>query len=235
MQKTNKTAEQNSSSWKKRPSEIRGYQSAYYLTDDKNDYIRIDYNTKVKKIRLYVEIAKEGSCPYFATITEGRVIAEKNMLTKRSFGFSQIFASKAGIISTIPDESMLKLFAGNYGIPAAAVKETKEKRLRETKEKYFAKKEVSAAQSYYSDDKNTGLSVKGLFKDFFETILGAVLSIGVFYFLDNSFIAMGICAAFFGVIMSIFDLFIRGKSNPIKSLFFFVTGIILYIYGYYLI
>ena len=45
--------------WKRRPSEIRGYERTMYTTLDNGDYIRVDYNTGEKIVRLYVEVLKE--------------------------------------------------------------------------------------------------------------------------------------------------------------------------------
>ena len=38
--------------WKRRPSEIRGYERALYTTLDNGDYIRIDYNNGAQRARL---------------------------------------------------------------------------------------------------------------------------------------------------------------------------------------
>ena len=45
--------------WKRRPSEIKGYQKAYYINDSDGSYLRVDYHLKEKKLRLYLEDASE--------------------------------------------------------------------------------------------------------------------------------------------------------------------------------
>ena len=51
--------------WKKRPSEIRGYQRTYYITTEDGDYLRLDYSLKEKRVRLYMEIDSEGGNAYY--------------------------------------------------------------------------------------------------------------------------------------------------------------------------
>ncbi|MCL2025495.1 MAG: hypothetical protein FWG92_01670, partial [Leptospirales bacterium] len=108
MKKINETVNNKSkeaSSWQKRPSEIKGYRTCYYITDKNKDYIRVDVNPRGKKVRLYIEVYKEGGCPYFSAIVDGRIITEKNMLTNRSTGFSNVFSERAHIVSTMPNEN----------------------------------------------------------------------------------------------------------------------------------
>ena len=64
--------------WKRRPSEIRGYERAMYTTLENGDYIRVDYNTGEKIVRLYAEVLEEKGASYYAVISNGRVTVEKN-------------------------------------------------------------------------------------------------------------------------------------------------------------
>ena len=69
--------------WKRRPSEIRGYQKAFYINGTDGSYVRVDYNLKDKKIRLYVEDASEGGIAYYSVISKGNIEVEKNLATGR--------------------------------------------------------------------------------------------------------------------------------------------------------
>jgi len=129
--------------WKKRPSEIRGYQRTFYITSEDGDYIRVDYNLKDKRVRLYVEIEEEGGNAYYSVITDGKITAERSVSTGRSFGFTEKFRERAMIFSTLPNSQVLKLINRNYGIQRGKAVEKekpqteKEKLLKETKQRYF--------------------------------------------------------------------------------------------------
>jgi hypothetical protein len=232
--------ESNQQTWKKRPSEIRGYQRTYYMNSPDGDYLRVDYNLKEKKVRLYIEVESEGGNAYYAVVTNGKITAERSVSTGRNFGFTEKFHERADIFSTMPNRETLKLVGGNYGIQrggknAAAANEQpkseKEKLLQETKRRYFKKE-------YYADDAEGGEGGRGVFRrinffDLLDLLIGILLAGLVFIFFNYSFTAMGATAAFFGIIIGFVDMFFRGRS-PIftKVVFFLVAGAASYIYGY---
>ena len=82
----NIVVESDQQSWKKRPSEIRGYQRTYYMNSPDGDYLRVDYNLKEKKVRLYVEVEGEGGNAYYAVITNGKITAERSVSSGRNYG-----------------------------------------------------------------------------------------------------------------------------------------------------
>jgi len=238
------------SSWKKRPSEIRGYQRAFYITSEEGDYIRVDYNLKEKRVRLYIEIDAEGGNAYYAVITNGKITAERSVSTGRSYGFSEKFRERAYVFSTLPNNAILKLINRNYGIQRATaggerekekekdkVKEKrgpvteKEKRLQETKRRYFKR------EFYNTEGEEAGQ--KRLFKnigliDLVDFMVGLLLSALVFVYFRYSPVAMGVTAAFFGIIIGFVDIFFRERSPVfVKVLFFLVAGAISYMYGYF--
>ena len=228
--------------WKKRPSELGGFQHTFYLTDDNKDYLRVDYSIKEKRIRLYVEVFKEGGSPYFSIINKGHIGVEKSILTGRNQGFSDVFSSRASIFSTIPSDDVVKLIAGNYGIRTLQQKSEnqlteREKRLEETKRRYFVEIR-SRDNSAYSTGANAGRtsSFSPVISDIFDLLTGIIISLGLFYILEYNFLAMGIFAGFFGLAIGIIDFFIRkARPNLMKILFFFAAGTASYIYGYYVV
>ena len=240
MKKTDETSDKNSQNvlWQKRPSEIKGYKTCYYITDKKRDYIRVDANPRGKKVRLYIEVFRQGGCPYFSAIADGKIIVEKNMLTKRSFGFSNVFSERASIVSTIPDEDVIELFDGNYGIKVTDTREgARRKLLRETKKKYFRKEELSDEYAFSgSVDGERESFFKDLFVGSIDVILGAALSVSFFFIFGHSFTAFGLCSAFYGTLLGAVDFFIKEKvPNVFKLLLFLCAGLASYIYGYYII
>jgi hypothetical protein len=227
-------------SWKKRPSEIRGYQRAFYITSEEGDYLRVDYNLKEKRVRLYIEIDAEGGNAYYSVITNGKITAERSVSTGRSYGFSDKFRERSDEFSTLPNNAILKLINRNYGIQratAAAEKEKekpateKEKRIQETKRRYFKRE--------FYDTEGEEAGQKRLFKniglnDLVDFMVGVLLSASVFVYFRFSYVAMGVTAAFFGIIIGFVDIFFRERSPVFaKVLFFLVVGAISYIYGYF--
>ncbi len=226
-------------SWKKRPSEIRGYQRTYYITSDDDDYIRVDYNLKEKRVRLYIEIEAEGGNSYYAVITNGKITAERSVSTGRNYGFADKFHDRADVFSTLPNREVLKLINQSYGIRQfkTTVKEKqnteKDKLLKETKERYFKR-------DFYQDEgAAAGAGAKGFGRlklyDLVDVMIGLLIAGAIYIYFQYSYLAMGAAAAFFGVIIGFVDMFFRGRSPMFfKVIFFLVAGAASYIYGYFL-
>jgi hypothetical protein len=232
-------------SWKKRPSEIRGYQRAFYITSEEGDYLRVDYNLKEKRVRLYIEIDAEGGNAYYSVITNGKITAERSVSTGRSYGFSEKFRERSHVFSTLPNNAILKLINRNYGIQRATAADEKEKekekrrpvtekekRMQETKRRYFKRE-------FYDIEGEGEAGQRKLFKnigliDFVDFLVGFLFSALVFLYFRYSYVALGVTAAFFGIIIGFVDIFFRERSPIfVKVLFFLVAGAISYIYGYF--
>lgn len=225
--------------WKKRPSEIRGYQRTFYITAENGDYVRVDYNLKDKRVRLYVEVEEEGGNAYYSVITDGKITAERSVSTGRNFGFSERFHERAMIYSTIPNNQVLKLINRNYGIQRGKAvekekpKTEKEKLIRETKKRYFKPEFYQGGEDDESVRrvifKTLGLS------DLIDFMIGLLIAVSVFLYFRYSYLAMGVAAAFFGIIIGFVDMFFRGRQPVfLKVVFFLLAGAALYIYGYFM-
>ncbi|MFA5517767.1 MAG: hypothetical protein WDA74_00790 [Spirochaetota bacterium] len=224
--------------WKRRPSEIRGYERALYTTLDNGDYIRVDYNTGDKRARLYVEVHEESGSAYYSIISHGRITLERNN-AGRSTGVAGVLKDRASEFATIPNNDVVELIANNYGIRIddtgsdSEKDEQRKQELAETRLKYFRKGEL--ASDYDSDSQYIPVS-RFAFIDLFD--LGTGLALGGVFFLLNqySFLAFGAVLAFWGILTGFFDILIR-KREPLftKIIFFLGSGIFLYIYGYFYI
>jgi hypothetical protein len=89
-------------SWKKRPSELRGYARTFYVNADNGDYVRIDYNLREKRVRIFLEDHEEGGIGYFSVIEKGTVVNEKNIATGRNTQLNARFSKRADILATLP-------------------------------------------------------------------------------------------------------------------------------------
>ncbi len=104
--------------WKMRPSEISGYARQYYSTTLDGDEITIDFNFPRQMARIMLTIAAEHGRQYIAVIKSGTILKETDVsarcpmdLTSRISRFRQFFLF-------IPDDTVLSVIGGNYGIPA---------------------------------------------------------------------------------------------------------------------
>lgn len=221
--------------WKKRPSELKGFQRTMYLNVENGDYLRIDYNLDEKKVRLLVEDSEEGGTPYYAVISDGRITIERNANTGRRTNVFEKIRERSHLFSTVPNRRVIKLINRNYGIGVDKEK-AEEKRIKRREEletvrkRYFKPEDLAVGESQSLDARvrRTGIS------DFIDIILGVLVCIAV-YIYERSFIVVGIVSAIVGIIMGIIDIFFRDKEPLLfKVLIFIVAGLGLYIFGYYI-
>ncbi len=221
--------------WRRRPSEIRGYNRALYVNTEGGDYIRVDYNLKDKRVRLYIEDVEEGGNPYYSVITDGTVTAERNVTTGRSYNLSDKFRKRAAIFSQVPNNEVIKIINKNYGIGERGTEERerriqRQQELEETRRRYFRENpyvEFSDGMPEEEIEKRFRLI------DLLDVSFGIVLCFGAYYYW-HSFISVGIVSAFFGVLLAILDIFFRVREPFLmKNAAFILAGITAYIYGYY--
>ncbi len=231
----NKLIESKKVYWKRRPSEIRGYQRTLYLNADNGDYIRVDYNLKEKRVRLYIEDTEEGGIPYYSVISSGKITAERNASTGRAFSLKEKFSQRADIFSTLSNRDVLKLINKNYGIGeerqvTRKKDQERQRELERTRDRYFKAEGKSDSGSSSSGRINKKIRLI----DGIDLFVGANLCLGFYYF-NHTLISVGIIAAFFGILLGIIDIFFR-RREPIfsKIVFFIITGASLYVYGYYI-
>ena len=208
-----KSGESRKISWKRRPSEIRGYSRTLYLNTDSGDYIRVDYNTKDKKVRLYVEDAEEGGIPYYSVINNGKIAAEKNAQTGRPHDLSEKFGQRSEIFATIGNREVLKLINKNYGIGQGKKKkdpqdDERKKVLERTRQRYFKPDDQVGA----GGAKRMLLRFRVDLIDLIDIAIGVLLT-AIVYLYEYDFVSSGILAAFYGIIIGTVDILLRGDSE----------------------
>jgi hypothetical protein len=222
--------------WKRRPSEIRGYERAMYTTLENGDYIRVDYNTGEKIVRIYTEILEDKGASYYAIINKGRVTIEKNN-NGRATRVAERLSEKAEEFSSLPNKDVLKLINNNYGISKSGFiskNVKKEERLKiereEVKRKYFKPDENPYIDNSYSSQKR--IKKIGII-DLFDTLTGIVIS-GLFFFLGQyDLIAAGAAAVIWGMLLGVFDILLREREPVFSKIFFFLlSGVGIYFYSY---
>ena len=237
--------------WKRRPSELRGYNRAIYTTTEEGDYLRVDYNIKDKKVRLYLEDAEEGGNPYYSIITDGNIAAERNVSTGRVSSLFEKFNRRAKAFATIPNKDVLKLINKNYGIGLKGggrnreeiekIRKERERArkniLEETRRKYFKPEDIPYFEA--ADEIEIVPSEKRgkrfFFIDAIDFVIGILITVGVYYYTYN-LPAVGIVSSSLGVLFGVIDVYFRDREPFFTKIIFFITaGIAAYIYGYYII
>lgn len=222
--------------WKRRPSEIRGYERALYTTLDNGDYIRIDYNNGDQRARLYVEVHEENGASYYSIISQGKITLERNS-SGRSTRVAEVLKERAGEFSTIPNNDVLKLVNNHYGVRSSGGNDTSDKErqrqdeIAETRKKYFRQNEMNP---YSSDEYGDAVQSRISFIDFFDLGTGIILG-GIFFLLNQfSFMALGASFAFWGILIGLFDIVLRNREPVFSKIILFLgAGTVLYIYGYF--
>ena len=221
-------------SWRRRPSEIRGYKKTLYATLDNNDYVRVDYNIKEKIVRLYAEVNEEGGNSYYSIIKDGKITSEKSVASGRTASAPDKFKDRADYFSTIPSREIINLINKNYGIDFPGSKASlseKTKRFNEIRKRYFKPDEYAPG----SRKGGSGISLTEIrFTDIIDMAVGLSLSGAAFYLFNYDYIAMGIVASFYGIIIGLVDMLIRSRSPFfLKMVIFIFGGAAAYMYGYF--
>lgn len=225
-------------SWKRRPSEIKGFERAMYTTLDNGDYIRVDYNIVDSMARVYVEVNGDKASSFYAIINNGRITLERNN-SGRSSKVAEVISARASQFSTIPNKEILKIINRNYGIIDQDVKPPVEKKTglltrEQVRQRYFRQDpnpyEGSTARQPGGQPASAGASLV----DLFDFMFGVLLVACTFIIFNKSVLAAGAVAVFWGLVLGFLDIMIRGKEPFfLKIIIFLFGGAFIYVYGYF--
>lgn len=229
------TNENTQFTWKRRPSEIRGYERAMYATLENGDYIRVDYNTGEKIVRIYTEVNVDKGASYYAVISKGHITVEKNS-NGRATRVAEKISERSEEFSTLPNKDVLKLINNNYGISSTkyTIKDEKKERLKierkEIKKRYFKPED----NPYIEGDYSSQAKVKKLgIIDLLDTLTGIAISFLFFFLGQYDLISAGAAAVIWGMLLGVFDILLREREPVFTKIFFFlISGAGLYFYSY---
>lgn len=223
--------------WKRRPSEIRGYQAALYLNAENGDYLRVDYNLKDKRVRIYLEDSEEGGNPYYLVVQNGKVTAQRNATTGRAYAVSDKLMSRSALLLTISNRQVFEMVNTGLGLEAVEKlsrekqikREERKEMLDQTRKRYFRPESASAG-----DDAEAGITTSRRFLiDLLDIVMGMLVCGGLFLY-HHDYVVLGISAAVTGVVLGLMDMLFRGRQPSIvKMLLFVICGLGVYIYGFY--
>jgi hypothetical protein len=246
MRNTSSTNKSHSSDiyWRRRPSELRGYNRTIYTTTEDGDYLRVDYNLKDRRIRLYIEDNEEGGNPYFSVITNGNITVERNATTGRISDLKEKIGKRADIFSTISSKDVLKLINNNYHIgikgKSRLIPRQEGKTRQEHKINSWDEVEIINYRSgpfSETDDRSDSRHKKRKYKfiDIVDILAGSGICFAL-YFFNQNFVTLGVLSAFIGIFVGLLDVYYRERQLIfIKMLLFLLAGIVFYIYGYYIL
>lgn len=225
-------------SWKRRPSEIKGFERAMYTTLDNGDYIRVDYNIVDNMARVYVEVNGDKASSYYAIINNGRITLERNN-AGRSSKVAEVISARASQFSTIPNKEILKIISRNYGIIDRDAKPVPDKKTGlmtrdQVRQRYFRQDQNpyngSAARQSPGGAISAGISLI----DLIDFTFGLLLIAGAFIIFNRSVPAAGAVSVFWGLLTGFLDIIIRGREPFfLKIIVFLFGGAFIYIYGYF--
>jgi len=220
--------------WKRRPSEIRGYQAALYINAENGDYLRVDYNIKDKRVRIYLEDAEEGGNPYYLVIQNGKVTAQRNATTGRAYAVSDKLMKRSKLLVSISNRQIQEIVKSSLGLEETARESDKKKEERRelldrTRKRYF-RPEGSESTDGAGERESAS---RRFFLDGVDLAAG-ILVCGLLFLYHHSFILLGISAALVGITFGLVDMFMRGRQPSLmKMLIFILSGLAIYIYGFY--
>ncbi|HPS58117.1 MAG TPA: hypothetical protein PK514_08415 [Spirochaetota bacterium] len=225
-------------SWKRRPSEIKGFERAMYTTLDNGDYIRVDYNIVDSMARVYVEVNGDKAASYYAIINNGRITLERNH-AGRSAKVAEVISARSSQFSTIPNKEILKIINRNYGILDRDAKPVAEKKTglitrEQVRQRYFRQ---DSNPYDGSEARQTGIRTVSAgisFIDLIDFMFGILLVACTFIIFNKSVPAAGAMAVFWGLVLGFLDIMIRGRDPVfLKIIIFLFGGAFIYIYGYF--
>ncbi len=201
--------------WKKRPSELKGFDTTCYQNHASKDYLRIDYAVPENRVRLYVEIKGQSSDSFCVEILNGEIIARSSSKRMRPSEVDLVFLQRMKSFNTIPLKK--------------ALSEIKKVFKLESQKDKKAPAAAPIPEEKFSLNK---LLVQYSIADLFDFILGIILTGAVFYFIDMNYTLAGIVSALFGISTGAVDILARHRKPLFsKILIFLFAGMILYVYG----
>jgi len=222
--------------WKRRPSEIRGYQMAHFMNTEAGDYLRVDYNLKEKRVRMFIEDADEGGNPYFAVVSNGKVISQKNVTSNREANVIPRLQKRAEYFNSLPHRDVRNIVKTALGSeqkePAKAPEKADphQELLERTRRRYF--KDEEGAVEYSGEPGARRRPVRGL-RELADVLVGVAACTGL-YFLTRNFVIIGITAGVIGMGIGAIDILVRRRDpSIIKTLFFMLGGLGSYITAIY--
>ena len=109
--------------WQFLPSKIAGYQHNYSLSLENGDFLSLDFSPSRRLLQITLSLASQNEKEYIATIKEGRVIQERERISRAPVDMSQGLSPFIELFGQIPDPSILRVMGGNFGAPKILAKD----------------------------------------------------------------------------------------------------------------
>jgi len=216
--------------WLYSKTQNQEFPEEYSIVTPKNDRIKIEVN-KFRSI-VNIKLKTENNDLLQSTIHNGMIIREKDLITQKPRNLDKDFRKVHWEVSTLPDDRVLRIIAGNYGVytRTMASLEVKDQNkiqsllnLKSVLKTKFIDKIKSIRKWVINFIKNIFHFPK--YYDIIDFMIFGGLAYAIYSINFNLFIA-GLIAAIGALISGYSDLLFRKKEPYIlKIIFLFFPGI----------
>ncbi|MDH5720044.1 MAG: hypothetical protein OEZ13_05400 [Spirochaetia bacterium] len=102
-------------SWKYIKGRGGDYPELYFLDSQKKEQIQIEVNRIKGLVKIFIDTL-EGEDSFYCVISNGVIIRERDFKTGKNRNLEKEFAQRHIEISSLPDNEVLRVIGGNYGI-----------------------------------------------------------------------------------------------------------------------
>lgn len=223
--------------WKKKRSNLSGFQKCYIAETPNGEKLRADYNSKESLVKLSLELPKKRGS-YSATIKKGVVIREKDDSGRTNVSVRQKFIPYKDIFSSLPNDDLLRTIGGVFDISTVSLgKREVDKANAEEKESIqfesFLDRLLRKRQERIAKYGTVRQRIKRRFwGDFHDAVIGTSLGTCIYYHFFDYFI-LGLSLISLGVAFGGLDWFLRDRDPLItKTIIFLLIGSYFFYTGY---
>ncbi len=228
--------------WKKKRSNLSGFQKCYIAEAPNGEKLRADYNFHDSLVILSLELpGKKGS--YSATVKKGVVIREKDDSGRINVSVKNRFIPYKDVFSCLPNDDLLKAVDGVFGISAVSLgRKEIDKTFDKTGE--YSLKESIQFESFFerlARKRQERIAKYGTIKqrvkkrfwgDFHDAVIGTSLGSCIYFHFFDYYI-LGLTLIFLGVAFGGLDWLLRDRKPLItKILIFQIIGTYFFYTGY---
>lgn len=105
--------------WTLKPSETYPFLKSYQTTGSDGCLFRVDFNHGKRLVRVAVETPAPDSQEYYAIMKSGTLIRERESGSETPTELAGVIGPLRHIFSSLPNDRVLQLIGGNYGIDMA--------------------------------------------------------------------------------------------------------------------
>lgn len=223
--------------WQVRSSDQEGFTRTYFTSTPAGDELEVDFHFARKMVQIRITLAEEHGRQYTAVIKSGTIIRERDITSRRALDLTSRMYPLREIFGYLPEEMVLRVIDGSYGIPNRPYLDAGERAhrlpiplfsgqlsLRDRLKKYLDQKrevegKLSALQRF----------VRRIPAEISDLALGSLLLWGFFQDYLTLIEFAGFCG-FLGIFLGAVDWLWRQRSPFLPKVILLLTGSLLAVY-----